>query len=46
MKTIFELKQDMATIGNQIQKTNDDITQKAADPKTSMDELNQLTATI
>lgn len=45
MKTIFELKQDMATIGNQIQKTNDDITQKAADPKTSMDELNQLNQT-
>lgn len=45
MKTIFELKQDMATIGNQIQKTNDDITKKAADPKTSMDELNQLNQT-
>lgn len=45
MKTIFELKQDLATIGNQIQKTNNEITQKAADPKTAMDDLNQLNQT-
>ena len=45
MKTIFELKQDLSTIGNQIQKTNNEITQKAADPKTAMDDLNQLNQT-
>lgn len=42
MKTIFELKQDMATIGQQIQKTNDEISQKAADPQMSVSDLNQL----
>lgn len=45
MKTIFELKQDLATIGNQIQKVNNNITQKAADPKVTMEELNQLNQT-
>ncbi|GMC01784.1 phage major capsid protein [Enterococcus thailandicus] len=45
MKTIFELKQDMTTIGNQIQKTKDEISQKAADPAVSVEELNQLNKT-
>lgn len=45
MKTIFELKQDMTTIGNQIQKTKDEISQKAADPAVSVDDLNQLNKT-
>ena len=45
MKTIFELKQDMTTIGNQIQKTKDQISQKAADPAVSVEDLNQLNKT-
>ncbi len=45
MKTIFELKQDMATIGNQIQKTNDEISQKAADPQTPVSALQELNTT-
>ncbi|MGX2946098.1 phage major capsid protein [Enterococcus alishanensis] len=42
MKTIFELKQDMATLGQQIQKQNDTIMQKATDPATSAEELVQM----
>ncbi|WP_321389056.1 phage major capsid protein [uncultured Enterococcus sp.] len=45
MKTIFELKQDMATIGNQIQKTNEEISQKAADPETAVSALQALNST-
>lgn len=45
MKTLFELKQDMATIGNQIQKTNDEISQKAADPQTPVSALQELNTT-
>lgn len=42
MKTIFELKQDMATLGKQIQKTNNDITQKATDPTVTAENLRQM----
>ncbi|MGM0240245.1 phage major capsid protein [Enterococcus sp. AZ103] len=42
MKTIFELKQDMATLGQQIQKQNETIMQKATDPATSAEELVQM----
>lgn len=45
MKTIFELKQDLTTVGNQIQKTKDEISQKAADPSVDVEELNQLNKT-
>ncbi|MBX8938480.1 phage major capsid protein [Enterococcus gilvus] len=45
MKTIFELKQDMNTIGSQIQKTKDEIAQQAADPKVQVEDLKQLNKT-
>lgn len=42
MKTLYELKQDLATLGQQIQKQNDTIMQKATDPGTSAEELVQM----
>ncbi len=39
MKTIFELKQDLATLGQQIQKQNDLIMQKATDPAATSEDL-------
>ncbi|MBC1615314.1 phage major capsid protein [Listeria booriae] len=39
MKTLFELKQDMLTIGDQLQKVEGDLAQKAVDPKIKIDEL-------
>ncbi|EOS8095824.1 phage major capsid protein, partial [Enterococcus hirae] len=45
MKTLFELKQDMTTVGKQIQKTKDEISQKAADTSVTVEELNQLNKT-
>lgn len=39
MKTIFELKQDLATLGQQIQKQSDSIMQKATDPTATSEEL-------
>jgi HK97 family phage major capsid protein len=41
-KTLFELKQDLLTIGQQLQKVENDLSQKAVDPKTTMDEITQL----
>ena len=45
MKTLFELKQDMTTVGKRIQKTKDEISQKAADTSVTVEELNQLNKT-
>ncbi|API89428.1 hypothetical protein BKP56_09250 [Marinilactibacillus sp. 15R] len=42
MKTIFELKQDLSTIGQQIQKTNNEIVQKATEPATTAEQLSDL----
>lgn len=39
MKTIFELKQDLATLGQQVQKQNDLIMQKATDPAVTSEDL-------
>jgi HK97 family phage major capsid protein len=41
-KTLFELKQDLLTIGQQLQKVENDLSQKAVDPKATMDEITQL----
>ncbi|EUJ64845.1 phage major capsid protein [Listeria fleischmannii] len=43
--TLFELKQNMATIAEQLAKTEKSMTQKAIDPKVSTEELNQLQTT-
>lgn len=42
MKTIFELKQDLATLGQQIQKQNDLIMQKATDPTATSEDLTSM----
>lgn len=43
--TLFELKQNMATLAEQLGKTEKSMTQKAIDPKVSTEELNQLQTT-
>ncbi len=42
-KTLYELKQGLATIGEQLAKTEGEITEKAMDPKATAEDLNQLT---
>jgi HK97 family phage major capsid protein len=42
MKTLFELKQDLITIGQQLQKVEGDLSQKAVDPKATMEEIQNL----
>jgi HK97 family phage major capsid protein len=42
MKTLYELKQDMATIGQQLQKIENELAEKAVDPNTTMDEIKAL----
>lgn len=40
--TLFELKQNMATIGQQLQKVESELSQKAVDPNASMDDIKSL----
>ncbi|MFD2446388.1 phage major capsid protein [Bacillus sp. CGMCC 1.16607] len=42
MKTLFELKQNMATLGQQLQKIENDLSQKAIDPSASLDDIKAL----
>lgn len=42
MKTLYELKQNMATIGQQLQKVEGELAQKAIDPSASMDDIQTL----
>src|SRR5690625_4915932 len=42
MKTLYELKQNMATIGQQLQKVEGELAQKAIDPSTSMEDIQAL----
>lgn len=44
MKTLFELKQNMATIGQQLQKTENELAAKAIDPSATMEEIQALQA--
>ncbi len=41
-KTLYELKQNMSTIGQQLQKVEGDLSQKAIDPSASMEEIQKL----
>jgi len=41
-KTLYEMKQNMATIGQQLQKTEGELSQKAIDPSASMDDIQAL----
>ncbi|WP_440894967.1 phage major capsid protein [Amphibacillus sp. Q70] len=40
--TLYELKQNMATVGQQLQKIEGDLSQKAIDPSASMDDIQNL----
>ncbi|EOO28622.1 hypothetical protein IIU_05740 [Bacillus cereus VD133] len=40
--TLFDLKQNMATIGQQLQKVENDLSQKAIDPTVKMDDIRAL----
>ncbi|OIK11982.1 major capsid protein [Bacillus sp. MUM 116] len=41
-KTLFELKQNIHTLGQQLQKVETDLAEKAIDPKAEMDEIKAL----
>lgn len=45
MKTLYELKQNMATVGQQLQKTEGELAQKAIDPSASMEDIQNLQKT-
>lgn len=45
MKTLYELKQNLATIGQQLQKTENELAAKAIDPSASMEEIQALQKT-
>lgn len=42
MKTLFELKQNLVTIGQQLQKTETELAAKAIDPSASMEDIQAL----
>lgn len=42
MKTLYELKQNMSTIGQQLQKVEEELGQKAIDPSASMEDIQKL----
>lgn len=41
-KTLYELKQNMSTIGQQLQKTESELSQKAIDPSASLDDIQAM----
>ncbi|MCS4486380.1 phage major capsid protein [Staphylococcus americanisciuri] len=42
MTTLYELKQSLGMIGQQLKSKNDELSQKATDPNVSMDDIKQL----
>lgn len=42
MKTLYELKQNMTTIGQQLQKVEGELSQKAIDPSAGMEDIQKL----
>lgn len=42
MKTLYELKQNLVTIGQQLQKTESELSQKAVDPAATMEDIQSL----
>jgi HK97 family phage major capsid protein len=42
MKTLYELKQNLATIGQQLQKVESELAEKAIDPNATMEEIQAL----
>ena len=45
MKTLYELKQNLVTVGQQLQKTENELAAKAVDPSASTDDLTALQRT-
>ncbi|AYB39688.1 phage major capsid protein [Brevibacillus laterosporus] len=45
MKTLFELKQNLVTIGQQLQKTESELATKAIDPSASIEDIQKLQQT-
>lgn len=45
MKTLYELKQNLSTIGQQLEKTESELAQKAIDPSASMEDIQALQKT-
>ncbi|MBH8605996.1 phage major capsid protein [Thermoactinomyces sp. CICC 10521] len=45
MKTLYELKQNLVTIGQQLQKVESELAEKAIDPKTTTEEIQALRET-
>ncbi|MFD3261861.1 phage major capsid protein [Paenibacillus lentus] len=45
MKTLYELKQNLVTVGQQLQKTESELAAKAVDPSASTDDLTALQRT-
>ncbi|QTY18535.1 phage major capsid protein [Virgibacillus pantothenticus] len=41
-KTLYEMKQNMATIGQQLQKVESELAQKAVDPSASMEDIQKM----
>ncbi|SUM32125.1 phage major capsid protein [Staphylococcus gallinarum] len=42
MPTLYELKQSLGMIGQQLKQKNEELSQKATDPNASMDDIKQL----
>lgn len=42
MKTLYELKQNLATVGQQLQKVENELAEKAVDPNATMEDLQVL----
>lgn len=42
MPTLYELKQSLGMIGQQLKNKNEELSQKATDPNASMDDIKQL----
>src|SRR5699024_2911496 len=42
MKTLYELKQNLSTVGQQLEKTEGELAQKAIDPSASMEDIQNL----
>ncbi|GGJ48503.1 phage major capsid protein [Virgibacillus salexigens] len=42
MNTLYEMKQNMATVGQQLQKVENELSQKAIDPNASMEDIQKM----
>jgi len=42
MKTLYELKQNLATVGQQLKKVEEELAAKAIDPNATMEDIQAL----